>query len=66
MGRRIAKSLEANQASQPLVSRGQPALITVLFQVCGATDQGADGTIEDEAGDAKSKCKSERDCRGVI
>ena len=52
MGRRIAKSLEANQAIQPLVSWGQPALVTVLFQVCGSTDQGTDGAGEDEAGAA--------------
>jgi len=51
MGRRVTKSLEANQASQSLVSWGQPALVTVLFQVCGATDQGTDGAGEDEAGD---------------
>ena len=58
MGRRVTKSLEANQASQSLVSWGQPALITVLFQVCGATDQGTDGACEDEAGDAKLKCRA--------
>ena len=56
MGRRIAKSLEANQASQSLVSWGQPALVTVLFQVCGAADQGADGASEDEAGNFKLSC----------
>ncbi len=52
MGRRVAKSLEANQASQSLVSWGQPALVAFLFQVCGSTDQGTDGAGEDEAGGA--------------
>ena len=52
MGGRVAKPLEANQAAKPLVSRGQPAFVTVLFQVCGPTDQGTDGAGEDEAGDA--------------
>ena len=60
MGRRITKSLEANQTSQSLVSWGQPALVTFLFQICGAASQRADGASEDEAGNAKLKCKSGR------
>ena len=53
MGRRVTKSLEANEAIQPLVPRGQSALVAFLFQVCGSTDQGTDGAGKDEAGDAK-------------
>jgi len=44
--------LEAHETVKPLVSWGKSTSLPLLFQVCGATDQGTDGAGEDEAGDA--------------